>query len=88
MKRQPARPKPRTGTTSPFSPAALAVVAKAAQTAALLRADIASLNTALTTGGNGTPAERLAHVVMLRALEQFVSAQHNLAAIAGAMLDH
>ena len=42
----------------------------AKQTLALLRADLQGLNVALTTGGNGTLAERLAHMALLDILNK------------------
>ncbi len=51
-----------------ITPSARHAIAKAERSAAALRADLMALNTALTTAGNSTMAERLAHDALLRIL--------------------
>jgi hypothetical protein len=73
--------------TRHFTPAALEAITKAVQTAALLDADLMDLNAALTTGGKDTPAERLAHDVLLNALNGIRPAARALKNLADIMED-
>jgi hypothetical protein len=76
-----------------FSATAREVATMAKQTSALLRADLKSLNTALTTagtlsnGGNGTPAEHLAHDALLGILERFAVVQNQIANLTAVILE-
>lgn len=57
--------------TSLFTPGAIESATKLRQTLDLAQNDLAELNTALTTGGNGNTAERLAHDALLEILTAF-----------------
>jgi hypothetical protein len=55
---------------SPLTPYALNVLKLAQESAAGLHNELKALNTALTTNGTGTVAERLAHVILLDVLQK------------------
>ena len=70
-----------------FSPAAVEQINKAEQTIALLRADLMGFNTALTTGGTGSTAERLAHNCLLAILDKLATAQNAITELATCILE-
>ena len=74
-------------TTPNFTPAAREAINRAEQSAALLRADLLSLNTALTTSGNNTTCERLAHDCLLAILDRFAPAETTIRNLATAILE-
>lgn len=75
----------KTKDTGAFTQLALEQIEKAEQTIALLRADLNGLNVALTTGGNETVAERLAHDALLAILYKLVPASDAIVNLSRAM---
>jgi hypothetical protein len=61
--------------------AAKLAIANAGHTAKRLRADLMSLNVALTVEGNDTAAERMAHGHLLPILQTFATVQDSIAAL-------
>lgn len=72
---------------SNFTPAAIEQIAKAEQTIALLRADLQGFNTAITTGGTGSTAERLANNCLLAILDRLAPVHHGIKDLATAILE-